>query len=350
MYISKEVERFASKMYKYGYNKIAMEILSYVSPIYKGQPGTAAPVMQLSSLIDKIENSPLFSKLPESVIRGLMKVKKMTTDPFKYASNKESFFGFGHKGTYIEEVKKYLEKLEDKINFAAVPEDVYSAYIRLKGVINKHLSGKEEGNKIKKEEEIKGIKENKGENKGVEKKEVGKREETRGIEEDTEQLKALRALKRSLSKSNLYKNIYYKLPAVIIKELEKIGLGIDDLPIIKTANIDKVIDNYFDKEAMELSGIKGVREEYKLNDREIARALRLAIAAELDAIHLYELIVDSTPEDDNVKKLLHSIANEEKVHVGELQKLLELYDWDNKELLKEGEEEATELLKLKDKK
>lgn len=57
------------------------------------------------------------------------------------------------------------------------------------------------------------------------------------------------------------------------------------------------------------------------DERETARALRDAIIAEESAINQYEAIADAT-KDAQVRKVVQDIANEEKVHVGELQKLL----------------------------
>jgi rubrerythrin len=79
----------------------------------------------------------------------------------------------------------------------------------------------------------------------------------------------------------------------------------------------------------------------KLTDSEIARALRLSIAAELDAVHLYELIADSV-EDKKVQEVLKDIAAEEKVHVGELTELLSRFDKDYDKSVEEGRKEVGE--------
>ncbi|MFA7218929.1 MAG: ferritin family protein [Synergistaceae bacterium] len=76
-----------------------------------------------------------------------------------------------------------------------------------------------------------------------------------------------------------------------------------------------------------------------LNDRELTRAIRDAIIAEEDAIKQYETVVDST-DNETVKKTLQDIADEEKVHVGELQKLLSILLPDEQELLDEGASEV----------
>lgn len=73
-------------------------------------------------------------------------------------------------------------------------------------------------------------------------------------------------------------------------------------------------------------------------DRELARALRDAVIAEQEAIKQYEAFADAT-NNEQVKKTFQDIANEEKVHVGELQKHLDDLDSDGK-FLEEGKEEV----------
>jgi len=99
------------------------------------------------------------------------------------------------------------------------------------------------------------------------------------------------------------------------------------------------------KEAVDFSSIAPVRKsDEPLDKRETARAIRMAISAEHDAVHLYETIADSCQNQD-VKELLQDIVDEEKVHVGELQQLLSILDTDDKEMLEESREEAEEVLK-----
>ena len=77
----------------------------------------------------------------------------------------------------------------------------------------------------------------------------------------------------------------------------------------------------------------------KFNDRELSRAIRIAIAAEHDAVHTYEIIADSI-SDEKMKKLFQDIANEEKVHVGEFEALLQKLDKTDDKLLNDGKKEA----------
>jgi rubrerythrin len=75
-------------------------------------------------------------------------------------------------------------------------------------------------------------------------------------------------------------------------------------------------------------------------DREILRA---GMIAELDAINLYEQMA-ALAENEVIRRVLLEIAKEEKTHVGEFQTLLLKEDKEQKEELKEGEEEVGELL------
>lgn len=85
--------------------------------------------------------------------------------------------------------------------------------------------------------------------------------------------------------------------------------------------------------------LQTVKTPEKFTDRELTRAIRDAIVAELEAIKQYETVVDAT-DNERVKKVLQDIANEEKVHVGELQKLLSELLPDEKEHLEKGEKEV----------
>lgn len=77
----------------------------------------------------------------------------------------------------------------------------------------------------------------------------------------------------------------------------------------------------------------------KFTERELTRAIRDAIMAEEGAIKQYETVVDAS-DDEKVKKTLQSIADEEKVHVGELQKLLSMLLKDEQGFLDDGAKEV----------
>lgn len=78
-----------------------------------------------------------------------------------------------------------------------------------------------------------------------------------------------------------------------------------------------------------------------LTKQEIIRALRLSVCAEEEATQLYDLIAEYV-DDDQIKKIMKDVANEEQVHIGEFQKLLDLYEEDEVKLVEEGKQEAEE--------
>ncbi len=79
-----------------------------------------------------------------------------------------------------------------------------------------------------------------------------------------------------------------------------------------------------------------------MTKRELVRALRADIAAEEDATSLYEAHVDAT-NDPLAKKVLQDIANEERVHVGELQRLISILLEDEDDWLAHGTAEVDEM-------
>lgn len=87
----------------------------------------------------------------------------------------------------------------------------------------------------------------------------------------------------------------------------------------------------------------GVVPARKLTDSELARALRLDLAAEEEAVHIYEAHADAT-DNELAKKVLRDIADEERVHAGEFQRLLNILLKDEEQLLNDGAEEVNEML------
>ena len=73
-----------------------------------------------------------------------------------------------------------------------------------------------------------------------------------------------------------------------------------------------------------------------------AQAVRLALIGELDAINLYVQLADSV-KDERVRRVLLDIAEEEKVHVGELMELLKIIDPEQTRALEKAAEEIKEL-------
>ena len=83
--------------------------------------------------------------------------------------------------------------------------------------------------------------------------------------------------------------------------------------------------------------------ERKLTKEELIRAIRLNIAAEHEAIHLYMAHAEAT-DHPLAKEVLVDIANEEREHVGEFMYLLEILSGDEAKWLEEGREEVREMI------
>ncbi len=77
----------------------------------------------------------------------------------------------------------------------------------------------------------------------------------------------------------------------------------------------------------------------KMTLNELIRALRLNLAAEEEAVHLYQAHADAT-DNELAKAVLLDIADEERVHAGEFQRLINLLVEDEAELLAEGAAEV----------
>ena len=70
--------------------------------------------------------------------------------------------------------------------------------------------------------------------------------------------------------------------------------------------------------------------------------LRFSIIAELDATNIYEQFADIT-DNEKIRQVMLDVANEEKVHVGEFEKLMQEIDPDYERLEREGEEEIKDI-------
>lgn len=83
------------------------------------------------------------------------------------------------------------------------------------------------------------------------------------------------------------------------------------------------------------------KSDRKLTHNELVRSIRMMIAAEYEAVQLYQEIAEST---DNVlaQKVLIDIADEEKVHAGEFLRLLHELDPNEQKFYDEGAQEVEE--------
>lgn len=85
------------------------------------------------------------------------------------------------------------------------------------------------------------------------------------------------------------------------------------------------------------------KNDRKLTKKELVRAIRFMIAAEYEAIQLYQQTAEST-DDKLAREVLIDIANEEKEHAGEFLRLLHELDPEEDKFYKEGYEEVEEMI------
>ncbi len=79
-----------------------------------------------------------------------------------------------------------------------------------------------------------------------------------------------------------------------------------------------------------------------LTTGELIRAIRLDLAAEHEAVHIYMAHAEAT-DHPLAKKVLMDIANEERVHAGEFARLLSILTGDEDALLSAGAKEVDEM-------
>jgi rubrerythrin len=87
----------------------------------------------------------------------------------------------------------------------------------------------------------------------------------------------------------------------------------------------------------------GTVPDRKLTLGELIRAIRLNISAEQEAVYIYMAHAEAT-DHPLAKEVLTDIADEERVHAGEFQRLLEILTGDEAALMAEGREEVDELV------
>jgi len=93
--------------------------------------------------------------------------------------------------------------------------------------------------------------------------------------------------------------------------------------------------------------IKGCKR--KLTNEELIRAIRMDLTAEHEAVHEYLSHAEAC-SNPIAKKVLISIANEEKVHAGEFSRLLEILTGDETSYMSKGAKEVNELMETKSQK
>jgi rubrerythrin len=85
----------------------------------------------------------------------------------------------------------------------------------------------------------------------------------------------------------------------------------------------------------------GLKNDRKLTNEELIRAIRFMIAAEYEAIQLYMQLAEST-DNKLAIEVLKDIADEERVHAGEFLRLLKELAPDEEKFYAEGAGEVEE--------
>ena len=91
------------------------------------------------------------------------------------------------------------------------------------------------------------------------------------------------------------------------------------------------------------NSFSGLANDRKVTHSELVRAIRFSIAAEYEAIQLYEQLAEST-DNELAKKVLLDIAREEIVHAGEFLRLLKELQPDEEANYGEGTKEVEEMI------
>jgi len=81
----------------------------------------------------------------------------------------------------------------------------------------------------------------------------------------------------------------------------------------------------------------------KMTKEELIRALRLDIAAEHEAVHLYTAHAEAI-DDPVARAVLLDVADEEIVHIGEFERVLEMISPRETELKRDGVAEVDEMV------
>ncbi|MFW6134567.1 MAG: ferritin family protein [Elusimicrobiota bacterium] len=92
-----------------------------------------------------------------------------------------------------------------------------------------------------------------------------------------------------------------------------------------------------------VNSFSGLKNDRKLTDEELIRAIRFQIAAEYEAVQLYTQLAESI-DNKLAREVLIDIADEEKVHAGEFLRLLKELAPDEEKFYQEGYEEVEEMI------
>ena len=92
------------------------------------------------------------------------------------------------------------------------------------------------------------------------------------------------------------------------------------------------------------SPFSGLVNSRKLTNEELIRAIRFAVASEIEATQVYMQISESI-ENTLAVKVLKDVADEERVHIGEFLRLLRELAPDEEKFYANGAKEVEEMIK-----
>ena len=88
----------------------------------------------------------------------------------------------------------------------------------------------------------------------------------------------------------------------------------------------------------------GLKQDRKLTDEELVRAIRFMVAAEYEAVQLYTQLAESI-DNELARAVLKDIADEERVHAGEFLRLLKELAPDEVKFYEDGAGEVEDMIK-----
>lgn len=89
--------------------------------------------------------------------------------------------------------------------------------------------------------------------------------------------------------------------------------------------------------------LKSILSIEKMSKTELIRAIRVSIKAEIDAVHLYTMIAEAT-DDERIREIMLHTAEEEKKHIGEFLKALQIIEPEEFGYYNDGAAEIENLL------
>jgi hypothetical protein len=133
---------------------------------------------------------------------------------------------------------------------------------------------------------------------------------------------------------------------VSFEQKNSVSIGLNSILLIIT--LTEIFFNGKETEMPEFGNpFSGLALDRKLTHGELVRSIRFMIAAEYEAVQLYQQTAEST-DNALAKEVLIDIANEEKEHAGEFLRLLRELEPDEEKFYREGYEEVEEMIaKLK---